>query len=44
VILRRAGSGGRDALLRAALFLLASLLLGNLVVGLPLELGFGLVG
>ena len=44
VILRRAGPGGRDALLRAAVFLLASLLLGNLLLGLPLELGFGLVG
>jgi hypothetical protein len=44
VILRRAGPGGRDALQRATLLLLASLLLGNLLIGLPLELGFGLVG
>ena len=44
VILRWAGSGGRDALLRAMLLLLAALLLGNLLIGLPLELGFGLVG
>jgi hypothetical protein len=44
VILRRAGPGGRDALLRAVVLLLASLLLGNLLIGLPLELGLGLVG
>jgi hypothetical protein len=44
VILRRAGAGGRDALMRAAWLLAASLLLGNLLIGLPLELGFGLVG
>lgn len=44
VILRHAGPGGRNALLRATLLLLTSLLLGNLLIGLPLELGFGLVG
>ena len=43
VILRRAGPGGRDALLRAAFLLVTSLLLGNLLIGLPMELGVGLV-
>jgi len=44
VMLRLAGPGGRDALARAAWLLLASLLLGNLLVGLPMELGAGLLG
>jgi hypothetical protein len=44
VMLRRAGPGGHEDWLRALLLLLASLLLGNLLIGLPLELGYGLVG
>jgi hypothetical protein len=44
VILRLAGAGGRQALSRAALLLLLSLLLGNLMIGLPMELGVGLLG
>jgi hypothetical protein len=43
VMLRLAGPGGRDALARAAWLLLASLVLGNLLVGLPMELGAGLL-
>ena len=44
VILRLAGPGGRDALVRATLLLLASAVLGNTMIGLPMELGLGLVG
>ncbi|HMO48495.1 MAG TPA: hypothetical protein PKB14_21030 [Rubrivivax sp.] len=44
VMLRWGGPGGRDAWLRALRLLLSSLLLGNLLIGLPLELGFGLLG
>ncbi len=44
VVLRLAGTGGRDAFMRAVLMLVAALVLGNLLVGLPMELGVGLVG
>ena len=44
VLLRLAGAGGRPGLARAALHLLTLLALGNLLIGLPMELRLELIG
>jgi hypothetical protein len=44
VLLRLAGAAGRPGLVRAGLHLLMLLALGNLLIGLPMELGLGLIG
>lgn len=44
VILRLAGTGGRDTLVRAALLLAAALALGNLLIGQAMGLGLELIG
>ena len=44
VLLRLASAAGRPGLVRSGLHLLMLLAVGNLLIGLPMELGLGLIG